>query len=141
MPHDPVTNWLICYDIADPDRLGKIHRIVSKIGIMVQYSVYYLRAGESELDDLLAILNKKIRHKEDDIRIYPIPDNPNATEKGHDIIAKAILRAGVNDALVLGEENITSDSASDSAKGACNILKRQPNMEQSVENETRKKGD
>ena len=41
------TTWLVCYDIADPKRLHKVHRIVSSFGLRVQFSVYRCALTES----------------------------------------------------------------------------------------------
>lgn len=64
---------LICYDIADPKRLSRVHRCVSKKAHQVQYSVYHLIADLEEIDELLGELEYIINSKEDDVRVYRIP--------------------------------------------------------------------
>ena len=64
--------WLICYDIADPKRLAKVHRIVRQLGLAIQYSVFVSELSERDVDRLLANLSVEIDASEDDIRAYPI---------------------------------------------------------------------
>ncbi len=138
MTRNRATNWMACYDIADPARLNRVHRIVSKFAVMVQYSVYYLHADDQELDRLLDALGSEINHREDDIRIYPVPETPNAVETGHDIIAQAVLRAGANETVVLGDpEEITGDHRGETPKGQCNTLNPKQKTKPADETETR----
>lgn len=71
--------WLICYDIANPRRLGRVHRCVKKHAIPIQYSVYLAQASANQMQDILREIEHIIDPKQDDIRIYPIPKNPNIT--------------------------------------------------------------
>ena len=66
-------NHLVCYDIADPERLVKVHRTVRRWGMPLQYSVFLVPAAPRAIADLLAELGALIDHREDDIRIYPLP--------------------------------------------------------------------
>jgi len=68
---------LICYDIANPKRLAKVHRMVSKEAMMLQYSVYITMMTRIEAKEMLQALEKIIDLNEDDIRIYAIPSNPD----------------------------------------------------------------
>ncbi len=72
------TGWyMVCYDIADPKRLGKIHRLLKKKGLAVQKSVFFIQRPEKEMIRLLEELGRIIRKKEDDIRAYPV-ESPQA---------------------------------------------------------------
>lgn len=71
--------WLICYDIADHRRLGRVHRCVKKHAIPIQYSVYLAQVSTNQIKDILKELEHIIDPKHDDIRIYPIPKEPNIT--------------------------------------------------------------
>ena len=97
MNAEKAVNWLLCYDIADPQRLQKVHGRVSKQGLMVQYSVYYLRASAAQVEALLHSLTRLIEPREDDIRVYPLPENPAACLEGHDGIARSILGGDGNE--------------------------------------------
>ena len=69
-------SWLITYDIADKKRLGRLHRFVKKHAIPVQYSVYATRKSVAGIGRLASELRGYINPKEDDVRIYQIPERP-----------------------------------------------------------------
>lgn len=65
--------WLLCYDIADPRRLGQVHRFIKRHALMIQFSVYYYEGSTIELQRLLRDTGTLIDPKADDVRAYPIP--------------------------------------------------------------------
>ncbi len=65
--------FLICYDIADPRRLGRIHRTLKKAGMPVQYSVFSVVCSKKRIKKLLARLEKLMDQREDDLRCYALP--------------------------------------------------------------------
>lgn len=82
--------YLICYDIANPRRLQRVHRTVSKAAMAVQYSVFLAAFTDSELDELLRSLQKEIERSEDDIRAYPV-DPKGAITLGSSSLPNDIL--------------------------------------------------
>jgi len=66
-------NYLVCYDIRDEKRLVKVYRTLKQMGIHVQYSVFHCRLTWQELIELKGKLQGIIDEKEDDVRIYPLP--------------------------------------------------------------------
>lgn len=66
--------YLICYDIADARRLGRLHRFIADYAILVQYSVYICWLGPAALLELSAGIDERIDSQEDDVRIYPLPE-------------------------------------------------------------------
>lgn len=68
---------MVCYDIADPKRLGKIHRLLKKNGLAVQKSVFFIQRSEKDMHRLLDELGRIIRKNKDDIRAYPV-ESPKA---------------------------------------------------------------
>ncbi len=65
--------YLICYDIAQPKRLARVHRLIRKQAIMIHYSVYYLEQTTRECAALEQAIKALIHKREDDVRIYPLP--------------------------------------------------------------------
>ena len=39
------SRWLVCYDISDKKRLGRVFRFLKKKGVPVQYSVFLVERG------------------------------------------------------------------------------------------------
>lgn len=66
------TSWLICYDIADPQRLQRVHRVVRRFASPFQYSVFRKSSTRREIVDLLAKLEALIDPRRDDVRAYPL---------------------------------------------------------------------
>lgn len=72
MPTSRRTPWIICYDIADPRRLHKVHRTVSRNAEPVQYSVFRKNATRNGVVALLQEIEHSIDHRYDDVRAYPL---------------------------------------------------------------------
>jgi len=72
MPAARKNPWLICYDIREPRRLGRVHRYLVSRAIPVQYSVFAGQYSAPELDRLLDGLERIIDVREDDVRAYPL---------------------------------------------------------------------
>lgn len=86
-----MAHYLICYDIANPKRLGKVHRRIVKHAAFVQYSVYYFNGAKEDLDELLIELEMLIEDKEDDIRAYSVEPLKRAIQVGRSWLPEGIL--------------------------------------------------
>lgn len=67
--------WLLAHDIADPKRLRKVWRVMRKVGVPLQYSLYLLRGNRLAIDKVLDQLRDLIDNKSDDLRVYPLGEN------------------------------------------------------------------
>ena len=63
--------WLIAYDIKNPRRLRKIHRLLKNWGIPLQKSLFMVK-GTQNIIELREQLKIAMDQNEDDIRLYPI---------------------------------------------------------------------
>lgn len=68
-----MADYIICYDIANPRRLGRIHRALKKQALAVQYSVFLFSGTDAQLQRCLDQLEALIDERYDDIRAYPLP--------------------------------------------------------------------
>ena len=72
MPAARETPWLVCYDVADPRRLQRVHRVISRRAIPFQYSVFYASAARKDIENMLREVEAQIDPRRDDIRAYPL---------------------------------------------------------------------
>lgn len=68
---------VIAYDIVCDKRRQKVEKEVASYGRRVNYSVFELDVGKSELDALEKNLVELIKPSQDSVRIYPL-DMPSA---------------------------------------------------------------
>ncbi|MBT6339968.1 MAG: CRISPR-associated endonuclease Cas2 [Desulfobacula sp.] len=62
----------MAYDISNPKRLSKIHRMIKKHGIAIQKSLFLIKNTENMVNKLLNEISTIMNLKEDDLRAYPI---------------------------------------------------------------------
>jgi len=74
--------YLLAYDIADPRRLGRVHRCLKRWGLPLQYSVWLVPVRRAQLDELQSELQALIRTDQDDVRIYALPAGPEVICRG-----------------------------------------------------------
>lgn len=88
--------WLIAYDIADPRRLGRVHRLLKKIAVPIQYSVFLAWLNERQLAWLVEQLRGRINVREDDVRLYHLPVATELTTLGKQWLPEGVqlLRDG-----------------------------------------------
>lgn len=68
-----MTDYVICYDISNPRRLGRLFRFLRKCAVPLQYSVFLFTGDDRQLDRCMAKAAGFIDTKEDDLRAYPLP--------------------------------------------------------------------
>lgn len=67
-------DYLVCYDICDPKRGGRVFRACCKVATPYQYSVFHLCGDRSSLEGLLNTLEGIVNPLCDDVRAYRIDD-------------------------------------------------------------------
>lgn len=77
-----MAQFLVCYDIADPRRLGRVHRLVTKRAMFVQLSVYFLQGDRADLMTLMNELKEVIDEDQDDVRAYTVRSLADAMRVG-----------------------------------------------------------
>ena len=88
--------WLIAYDIADHRRLYRVHRLVIKHCVPVQYSLYYLEGSPRDLQDLLGEIEALIVKSADDVRAYPLPTPADIVTLGRGSLPESIRLLSLN---------------------------------------------
>jgi CRISPR-associated protein Cas2 len=82
----PATAWLVCYDIAEPRRLGRVWRAVREFAVPLQYSVFWARLDGIGLGEALGAIATKMDPRCDDVRLYPLPENVQITGLGRELM-------------------------------------------------------
>jgi CRISPR-associated endonuclease Cas2 len=72
VPHSHATRWLLAHDISDTKRLQRLWRYLSKEGLRLQYSVYFLKGNRAEMEDIANHVLELIDQSADDVRIYAL---------------------------------------------------------------------
>jgi len=73
MAVNQVSQYLIVYDISNPRRLQRVHRMLKKHGLPIQYSVFSVVMSQVQLQRLLEAIKVLLDEKEDDLRCYRLP--------------------------------------------------------------------
>lgn len=87
----PAIAYLICYDIADPRRLVRVHKFLRTRAYAVQYSVFVGRLTRKALAMVMAGLAKRIDSSRDDVRIYPLPERPLIVGHGQSLLPEGVV--------------------------------------------------
>ena len=64
--------YLIAYDIADPRRLQRVHRLLKRHALPVQESVFFFRGHEGRMCRVLDEVAELMNLREDDLRAWPV---------------------------------------------------------------------
>lgn len=86
---------VVAYDIADPKRLGRVHRYLKKNAIPLQYSVFLIELDAEGRQKLLAKLRGLIHPKQDDVRVYPLQEEPDWVALGKQLWGEGIVLTGL----------------------------------------------
>lgn len=91
MADSKVGHYLIAYDIANPKRLSKVHRILKKQGLPVQYSVFTVVLKRKTLVKLLDDIQFIVKANEDDVRCYRLPAQLVVDSLGRQLFPEGVM--------------------------------------------------
>ena len=91
MSYSEQRNWLIAYDIADPLRLGRVHRFLKRHAVPVQYSVFVFQGNQATLDGILSGIAERIDTDLDDVRAYHLPNRCEVTMLGNQHLPEGVM--------------------------------------------------
>lgn len=63
---------VVAYDVADNRRRGKVVKILEKVGVRINYSVFECMLTDAQYEKLRTDIGKKINVKEDRVAYYPV---------------------------------------------------------------------
>jgi CRISPR-associated protein Cas2 len=91
MPIDTPRLYLVCYDIADPKRLSRVHRYLRRVGMPVQYSVFTVLLPPRRRQRLLQSITQYIDPREDDVRLYPLSEHLERVTLGRQMLPDGVF--------------------------------------------------
>ena len=90
-----MSEYIVCYDISDARRLGRLFRFLKKRAVALQYSVFLFVGDDRQLDRLLEGAAKLIDPKADDLRAYPLPARALKARLGKPALPEGIQWSGL----------------------------------------------
>lgn len=75
---DPIMNFLIAYDIADPKRLKRVAKTMERFARRVQYSLFMFTGSRSDLESELRAVVSHIEPTVDRVQAWPIRTSTKA---------------------------------------------------------------
>jgi CRISPR-associated protein Cas2 len=90
-----MSEFIVCYDISDPRRLGRLHRFLKKHAVALQYSVFLFTGSDRQLDRLLDAAQTFIDPQVDDLRAYPLPARGFRARLGKPALPEGIHFSGL----------------------------------------------
>ncbi len=90
-----MNQYLIGYDISDPKRLCRIHRVMKTHATPIQYSIFLLEGSEKDFQKCLDEIVPLINPKEDDLRCYPLPRGGHQFRIGRPVLPEGIVWTGL----------------------------------------------
>lgn len=88
--------FLLAYDISDRRRLARMHRLLLKWGVAVQYSVFRVVMDATEQDQLMAKVARIADPKDDDVRLYRLPGGDTGANLGGKWSGKSAMGEGIH---------------------------------------------
>ena len=88
-------SFVIGYDIANPRRLQRVHRLMCKFATPIEYSVFLLVGSAVQKDRCLSQVANLIKAGEDDVRCYPLPARGYQNRVGRSSLPEGIQWTGL----------------------------------------------
>lgn len=111
MSHTEQRNWLIAYDIANPRRLGRVHRYLKRRAIPVQYSIFVFHGNEIMLGRVLSGIAEFIAPDADDVRAYYLPNRCEVVMLGRQSLPDGVMIGAPGLDRLLKELTVSDDGA------------------------------
>lgn len=90
-----MSDFVICYDISNPRRLGRLYRYLLKRAVPLQYSVFLFSGDDRQLDRCMEGAIELIDEKQDDLRVYPLPSRGLKARIGRPALPEGIQWSGM----------------------------------------------
>ncbi|MCL4782193.1 MAG: CRISPR-associated endonuclease Cas2 [Bryobacterales bacterium] len=85
--------YLVCYDIRDPKRLRRVHKVIKGYGESWQYSVFFCVLREIDRVRLQTDLEDEMNHKEDQVMILDLGPNEREAREASTVLGQPLPEA------------------------------------------------
>ena len=82
--------YLVCYDVRDPKRLRRVHRLMKAYGEGWQYSVFYCTLKAIDRVRMEAGLRETMNLKEDQVLIVDLGGNEDAARESATVLGPSV---------------------------------------------------
>lgn len=82
--------YLVCYDIREPRRLRRVHRVLKGYGEAWQYSVFFCVLKEIDRVRLQTDLEEEMNKKEDQVMILNLGSNEKKARETVAVLGKSL---------------------------------------------------
>lgn len=82
--------YLVCYDIRNPKRLRRVHKLMKAYGEPWQYSVFYCTLKDIDRVRLETALRETMNLKEDQVLIVDLGGNEDAARESSSFLGAGI---------------------------------------------------
>lgn len=82
--------WLVGYDIRCPTRLRRVHALLRKRALALQYSLHALEASETGIRALMGELRERIDSRVDDLRAWQVPVSAPVWTAGRSLLPEGM---------------------------------------------------
>ena len=86
-------SFLVCYDVCDPKRLRRVHKLMKAYGEAWQYSVFYCTLKPIDRVRLENALRETLNLKEDQVLIVDMGGNEEAARESAAVLGSALPEA------------------------------------------------
>jgi CRISPR-associated protein Cas2 len=82
--------YLVCYDIRDPKRLRRVHKVLKGYGEAWQFSVFFCGLKDIDRVRLQSDLEEQVNQKEDHVMILDLGPNEKEAREAATIIGRSL---------------------------------------------------
>ncbi len=82
--------YLVCYDIRDPKRLRRVHKVLKGYGEAWQFSIFFCVLKDIDRVRLQTDLEEQMNQKEDQVLILNLGPNEKAARESAKVIGQPL---------------------------------------------------
>lgn len=85
--------YLVCYDVRDPKRLRRVHKLMKAYGEPWQYSIFYCTLKDIDRVRLENQLRETVNLKEDQVLVVDLGSNEDTARQSATVLGPSLPEA------------------------------------------------